>query len=335
MNAPTLRDVAAKSGVSVATASYALRHDRKISAATRKRVMVAAETLGYTPDTLTRSLVQRRWDKGRGSGVREAIAVVFEDPSQEGLNITNELREQARRRGYNLLRLNLADFENEASLARLVEARGIRGLVIYQGANACSWAGFPWEKFAAVSCNETFAHHPIDVVRPNHFEALVMCWEKVWERGFRRIGLVLPSPPPGLTRLDQRYTAAFVNLQHQRLPPDQRLPILTYPLCGPFPADWWREYRPEVVIGMADHVRNHMEKAGCFAPRDLRYVSLSASPLWDSAGCNNCHQRLFTVALDILDRKLIHGDMGPTDAPLVTVVPATWKEGVTLGHPAS
>ena len=56
----TLRDVARLAGVSVATASMALRNDPRTAEATRARVRRAAATLGYVPNSLGRGLRARR-----------------------------------------------------------------------------------------------------------------------------------------------------------------------------------------------------------------------------------------------------------------------------------
>jgi LacI family transcriptional regulator len=56
---PTLADVAAAAGVSLSTASRALRPDSPVSEATRRRVQGAARRLGYEPNQLARSLRTR------------------------------------------------------------------------------------------------------------------------------------------------------------------------------------------------------------------------------------------------------------------------------------
>ncbi|WP_092625499.1 LacI family DNA-binding transcriptional regulator [Jiangella sp. DSM 45060] len=56
----TLRDVAVLAGVSVATASKALRGDRRISEATRERVRATADRLDYTPNALAQSFASGR-----------------------------------------------------------------------------------------------------------------------------------------------------------------------------------------------------------------------------------------------------------------------------------
>lgn len=56
----TIRDVAKQAGVSVTTASYALNGIGSIGAATRKRVLEAAEELNYHPNAFARHLKHRK-----------------------------------------------------------------------------------------------------------------------------------------------------------------------------------------------------------------------------------------------------------------------------------
>src|SRR5450755_1057860 len=66
-----IREVARRSGVSVATVSRALNNRPDVSSATRERVAALARELGYTPNQQARTLVRRRsdlvgliWDTG-------------------------------------------------------------------------------------------------------------------------------------------------------------------------------------------------------------------------------------------------------------------------------
>ncbi|MGB7244175.1 MAG: LacI family DNA-binding transcriptional regulator [Sulfitobacter sp.] len=58
--APTLDDVAKKAGVSTATVSRCLNTPDRVVEATRKRVMQAVETLGYTPNFAARVMAAKR-----------------------------------------------------------------------------------------------------------------------------------------------------------------------------------------------------------------------------------------------------------------------------------
>ncbi|WP_282824548.1 LacI family DNA-binding transcriptional regulator [Gulosibacter sediminis] len=62
MSRPTLRDVAARAGVSTAAASLALRGLPGVSPSTRDTVLDAADTLGYVVNVSARNLRRRRTD---------------------------------------------------------------------------------------------------------------------------------------------------------------------------------------------------------------------------------------------------------------------------------
>lgn len=59
-NAPTSYDVAALAGVSQAVVSRAFQTKAPIAAATRAKVLAAAQTLGYLPNAVARSLITKR-----------------------------------------------------------------------------------------------------------------------------------------------------------------------------------------------------------------------------------------------------------------------------------
>jgi DNA-binding LacI/PurR family transcriptional regulator len=68
---PTLEDVAARAGVSRATASRVLNASPRVSPATKDAVTAAMAALGYQPNQAARTLVTRRTG---------AVAVVFSEP---------------------------------------------------------------------------------------------------------------------------------------------------------------------------------------------------------------------------------------------------------------
>jgi len=58
----TIKDVAREAGVSVSTVTYALKKKGPVTKESHKRVLAAAEKLGYVPDATARSLVKSRAD---------------------------------------------------------------------------------------------------------------------------------------------------------------------------------------------------------------------------------------------------------------------------------
>ena len=92
---PTVKDVASKAGVSPGTVSNVLTGKRPVAPATRERVLNVIDELGYQPNILARSLINRRSD---------TIAVVasgleYFGPSQAVTGIERE----ADRHGYSVI----------------------------------------------------------------------------------------------------------------------------------------------------------------------------------------------------------------------------------------
>ncbi|MGB9858062.1 MAG: LacI family DNA-binding transcriptional regulator, partial [Dictyoglomaceae bacterium] len=59
----TIRDVAKLAGVGIATASRALNNRGNVNPDTRRKVLEAAQKLGYVPNSLARSLVYGKTKK--------------------------------------------------------------------------------------------------------------------------------------------------------------------------------------------------------------------------------------------------------------------------------
>jgi LacI family transcriptional regulator len=108
----TIRDVAREAGVSQATAARALAGYGYVSDATRRRVRIAALTIGYRPNAVARSLV---------SGATKTIGVVvgdIENPFFAGA--ARGIADVLERDGYTLLLAN-SDEEGHRSALRLLE----------------------------------------------------------------------------------------------------------------------------------------------------------------------------------------------------------------------
>jgi LacI family transcriptional regulator len=94
----TIKEVAEKAGVSVATVSYVLNDSRKVRPDTGQRVLWAAKELGYVPNTAARSLVV-----GRSSIVGLVVPDIGNPFFPE---ITKTFQEEANLRGMETIVMN-------------------------------------------------------------------------------------------------------------------------------------------------------------------------------------------------------------------------------------
>src|ERR1700692_2175330 len=121
----TMMDIAKDLKVSVVTVSKALRHQGRISDATRKRVLRRAKELNYQMNWVARSLVTRR---------TYAIGLLLPEFTHPFFGeIARAVAQTVRPQGYHVV---LSSFEEDPEL----EASEVDALLAPQGAAVCSSA---------------------------------------------------------------------------------------------------------------------------------------------------------------------------------------------------
>ncbi|WKE72308.1 LacI family DNA-binding transcriptional regulator [Streptomyces sp. WP-1] len=119
----TMADVARSAGVSVATVSHVLNGTRPVSPGTRRAVLDAVDVLGYTPNTLARSLVTART---RSIGL--AVSAISNPYFTE---ILQGVEAAALEAGYGLLLADPHDDPlHERKVAQLLHERRVDGMIV-------------------------------------------------------------------------------------------------------------------------------------------------------------------------------------------------------------
>ncbi|WP_077798694.1 LacI family DNA-binding transcriptional regulator [Streptomyces sp. JHA26] len=124
----TMADVARSAGVSVATVSHVLNGTRPVLPHTRQAVLDAVEELGYTPNTLARSLVTSRT---RSLGL--AVSAISNPYFTE---ILQGVEAEALEHGYSLLIADPHDDPgHELTVVRLLHERRVDGVIVAPSAD--------------------------------------------------------------------------------------------------------------------------------------------------------------------------------------------------------
>ncbi len=119
----TIRDVAARAGVSVNTVSRALNNRPDVSAGTRERVLRVAERLGYTANGVARDLRAKR---------TSAIGVVVADVANPFFAaVVKGIEEVAHASGYSIVLCNTnEDYTKEQEAVGLMLRKRVDGLLL-------------------------------------------------------------------------------------------------------------------------------------------------------------------------------------------------------------
>ncbi len=180
----SLRDVARKAGVSVATASRALADHPRISEATKARVRQAAEELGYTPSAVARSLVKK---ETRTIGV---VTTTVTDPY--AAQVVRAVEDAAEAAGYSLLLVASHSVPRReiAGIRALYERRvdaiivvSSRGTHMYE--SILSGLDIP-----LVLINSVLPHPKVRSVRADNRQGIRLATEYLLDLGYRRIAYI-------------------------------------------------------------------------------------------------------------------------------------------------
>lgn len=253
--AATLRDVAREAGVSLASASYALRGHHTVSAATQAKVAEVAARLGYRVNPQLAAFMQAR-RTGRSMRTDATVALVFGGRSApvEGEGYFGRclagLRALAAERGYAVDTLGWDERRDPtaAKLSRVLAQRGIRGLLLMPAGDASRWRlPLDWTAFSGVALDLSFAGAPVHHVTDHHVADMSTALERIKTRGWIRPGLVL-DPLNNQRTLEMRLGAYLARASHDFPSAPPVLMLESAPDRERRLKAWLRTQKPDVVL---------------------------------------------------------------------------------------
>ncbi|MBA3936903.1 MAG: LacI family DNA-binding transcriptional regulator [Planctomycetes bacterium] len=202
MAKPTLKDVAAASGFSLATAAFILRgHPKSFPEATRTAVLAAALRLGYRANASARAV---------RSGRMGAIALVQIEEDLHGdmaWSTLDGVVAEVERGGDHLIftKLPAAAFADPAAMPKILQQLVVDGLLLsyHTGAPAGLADALRALQVPSVWINSRL---PADCVHLDDLAAAHLVVSNLVRLGHRRIAYVNPWQPPGAGTAPQHYS---------------------------------------------------------------------------------------------------------------------------------
>lgn len=334
---PSIRDLAAKLGVSRTTVSLALRRHPSVAAATRDRILMAAKKAGYQSNALVNALMTQVRNRKRLKPTGEVIAYLTAFESQthwktlpSHVQQFESARARAEELGFQLQPFWLGDLGvNSRQLARVLHNRGVRGSLLAPLAIDHHTLELDWDRHAVVSIGYSFQQVALHRAVHDHINLITACHAHLRKLGHARIGLALHRDDNSRVR-DLWGTGYLGQWQYK----GERIAPLFFEdyNCSASFSRWLGRVRPQAIISVwRDLPLKWMREAGVRVPQDISYATLDLGDrVGKLAGMLQDNHGIGAAAMDLLTGQLFRNEIGIPSTPKVTMVEGTWLDGPTV-----
>ena len=211
----SIKEVAQRAGVSVATVSHVINDTRFVTDATRQKVLTAVEELQYSPNILARKFK---------TGSRDTVGFIVPDIANGYFaTVIEEVEDVLQTRGFRLVVSNTRENRaRELDSIRMLSSGVVDGLVIastvedYRDLDAVLPHGFP-----VVLIDRSLEHSTVDTITTDNSIAIRDGIAALVARGHRRIGFM--ASVKHLSTTAERVRAYRHALEEHGLVPDDDL----------------------------------------------------------------------------------------------------------------
>ena len=332
-----MREVAIAAGVSPATVSRALKNDPRITAEVKALVKEVADRLGYAPNPLVQALMVQR--RGRGKPHWETLALVTNDPHEAWQNkdvcrwYYGGICERAEQLGYHVEVFSLeAVKHNPARLCKVLEAQGIRGVILGFSRDEEQPMSMQVAGFCVVGLSTYFSGITADRVHLNGFYNVKLAFTQLRAAGYQRPALI--APVRNNVVVGGQWSAAALDEQWQR-PLEQQCP--PFMVEGPKVdmnsfREWFERHRPDAILAYKVPIVELLERLRVRVPDDIGVASLygTEKERTTMAGIDGNLHYVGAAAVDLLVQKLQINEQGLPEHPRDVLIGGTWRNGPTI-----
>ncbi len=322
------------------TVSRVMRGAPKVAAATRQRVLDAAQALGYEPDPHLARLMHSVRSRKK-IGLRAVIAVIREHVPEDGLLgpsyqyvPVEDIRRRAHGHGYAVEEFFLGrDGLTPERLQQVLHARGIEAVIVSPQSMQLPCSRLDYSPFAAVTFGNAMQQPALHMCAGNMTLGIQNAAEQLSARGYRRIGVAVTQWI--VNRSQFGYTGGLFHWQ-LGLASEDRVPLLLFPendISLGYDAfqQWMNDHRPDALITFDTHIPAWLKQLGLRVPEDIGFVAHDWTPKMSGlAGIYQRRDHLAAAAVDILVSQLSQHEHGVPEVPRQIMTPPQWVDGPSV-----
>lgn len=333
MSQVTLKDIAKKLGVSHVAVSLALRGAGRISPEMRAKIMQTAEELDYSPDTAARALNEIRLGR-RASGIHSVMAWFNAWPDPKKLRSYKEFdrywtgaTNAAERSGYRLEEFTVNRELTLARLDKILDSRGIRGLIIPPHPIAIDWKGFEFRRFSFLRIGFSQAAMQTYQVCPDQRYNAELAYLKTKELGYSRVGYVTYA-----TGQLSLFLAGYLLAQYRdkkKLPPlllkqqdpDEDLKVLKR---------WIDRNKPDAILTELAQTPVLLKRAGFQIGPEIGLGVMSVLDGGADAGIDQNAELIGKAAAEVLVSLISRHETGGSPDYRISLIRGKWVNGTSM-----
>ncbi len=346
----TTKDIAKKAGVDTSTVSRALRNHSEIALKTRRKIQAIAKEMGFYPDPMLAGLVAYRQTR-KTARYQSTIAIISDslEPSawREGFKTETKemflgIEERSKELGYSIEEVSPRHMKvKNEDLSKILRNRGIRGVIVAPRTPHRGFLEMDWSFFSAITIGYSLIYPALNRVSRNQFSETILTMRRLRQLGYRRIGLAVPREVD--ERANHGYWAGFAT-ENRCIEPKNQIPWFNFSVPREDNLDqfhsWLNRYKPDVVIGINNHLLNWLQLLKYDVPNEIGFASFCAvhphlaQPLHKknllATGICPKNKIIGSTAMDLLVGMLHRNECGIPSDPKTILVDGCWVEGETV-----
>lgn len=337
----TLKMIAKEAGMTVATVSMALRHHPVVAKATRERIQVIAQRLGYRNNPHVSALMSQV-RQARPISLKSTLAIIHTFPKRMGWEkneptrrIVTGIKARCAQLGYSHDMLWYQEPNiSPARLSHILRARGIHGIVFVPWPQHLVELQVEWSPFATATVNYNVSSPLLHCVAEDFFGNVCLAYLEFQRRGLRRIGLVCKSYHEPESQ--HRIVAAY--MRQRSLDTSRGMPEIPPLVLDDWNRqdvlDWYYRHQPDAIITLDWDIGRWLPHEGIHIPDTVSVALLNQCPNYGAfSGVDPNYELMGAAAVDLVAEQINNNEYGLPEHPKEVLIRGKWAEGTMVCSP--
>jgi LacI family transcriptional regulator len=233
---------------------------------------------------------------------------------------------------------------SDAKLDRILQARGITGIIFAPPYHGNRELNLSWEKYTAVGVGFGWKAQELNRVVYDSAQSYVQAFHALRKLGYQRVGTILAHELVHGHRHGTKWFAGYLECKSD-FPENLEIPLFTGSIThsgkmltdeeidtlGLECLEWFYEWRPDaLVVIYTQHVIKWFHDAGLEFPRDAGLACLVQSPSSGIAGIDEKSEVVGATALEMVASQIAHNERGLPEHPKTMMIEGCWVDGPTV-----